>query len=54
MPSKLSIFPLQDILGLSEKARMNTPGTLGSPNWEYKLKDFDFINHIKHGFKKEK
>lgn len=54
MPSKLSIFPLQDILGLSEKSRMNTPGTLGSPNWEYKLKDFDFINHIKYGFKKEK
>ncbi len=32
------IIPLQDILGL-KKGRMNTPGTIGSPNWEWKMKN---------------
>lgn len=32
------IFPLQDILGM-KKGRMNLPSTIGSPNWEWKLKN---------------
>lgn len=35
--AKIAILPIQDILGLGDEARMNTPGTLGSPNWEWKL-----------------
>ncbi len=34
------IVPVQDILGLDAEARLNTPGTMGSPNWEWKLMDF--------------
>jgi 4-alpha-glucanotransferase len=36
-----AILPMQDFLSLSDEARMNTPGTIGSPNWEWKLKDFE-------------
>lgn len=35
----MAILPAQDILGLSDEARINTPGTVGSPNWEWKLAD---------------
>ena len=31
-----SIFPLQDILGLGEQARMNHPSTVDG-NWEWRL-----------------
>lgn len=33
------ILPMQDILGLKKEGRINTPGTIGSPNWEWKLKN---------------
>jgi 4-alpha-glucanotransferase len=35
-----AILPMQDLLSLDDVARMNVPGTIGSPNWEWKLKDF--------------
>lgn len=35
----MAIFPIQDILGLKKEGRMNTPGTIGSPNWEWKVKN---------------
>ena len=35
------IIPMQDLLGLSAKARMNTPQTLGN-NWKWRLKDGAF------------
>ncbi|MCD6423738.1 MAG: 4-alpha-glucanotransferase [Elusimicrobia bacterium] len=38
----LSIFPVQDILGLSSKARFNRPGS-GRGNWRWKLKDFSLL-----------
>lgn len=41
-PSNTAIIPLQDILGLGSKARMNTPGTT-SGNWSWKL-DFKSLN----------
>ena len=37
----LVIIPVCDIIGLGDEARMNTPGTIASPNWEWKLADFD-------------
>lgn len=33
----MAIIPLQDILELGDEARLNCPGTLGSPNWEWRL-----------------
>jgi len=43
----LAVIPLQDILELDDRARMNTPGTVGSPNWEWKLVNFkSFIKKI--------
>jgi 4-alpha-glucanotransferase len=35
-PANAIIIPMQDILGLDEEARMNTPATL-TGNWEWKL-----------------
>lgn len=36
-----AIIPVQDILELGNEGRLNTPGTLGSPNWEWKLDSLD-------------
>lgn len=36
----LVVVPMWDFLGLGDDARMNTPGTLGSPNWEWRMKSF--------------
>lgn len=45
--AQTAIIPIQDILNYGDEARINTPGTLGSPNWEWKLKDFsDFESNI--------
>lgn len=35
----MAIIPAQDILGLKKEGRMNLPGTIGSPNWEWKVKN---------------
>lgn len=35
--ANLAVFPLQDVLGLGSKHRMNTPGTLGSHNWSWRF-----------------
>ena len=35
------IMPLQDVLGLGDEARMNTPGTTGR-NWSWQAKKEDF------------
>jgi len=38
----LSIVPLQDIAGLGEEARLNTPGTSGDQNWSWRAAPKDF------------
>lgn len=38
--AKIAILPLQDILGIDDKGRINTPGTVGTPNWEWKLTNY--------------
>ena len=30
-----------DLLELDDSARLNTPGTVGSPNWEWQLGSLD-------------
>ncbi len=36
----IAIVPMSDILGYDDRARLNTPGTVGSPNWEWRLPDW--------------
>jgi 4-alpha-glucanotransferase len=33
----LAVFPMQDVLGLGSEHRMNTPGTMNSINWSWRL-----------------
>lgn len=42
--SNLAIFPIQDILNIGDIARINTPSTIGSPNWEWKLANYEKLN----------
>lgn len=42
--ANIAIVPMQDLLLLDDTARLNTPGTIGSPNWEWKLKDLKKYN----------
>ena len=35
--ANIAVFPLQDVLGLGSVHRMNTPGTLGDPNWAWRF-----------------
>lgn len=53
-----AIIPLQDIIGLDDNARINTPGTLGEHNWSFKIKSFDEliqnVDYIKSAIKKNK
>lgn len=39
--ARYALISIIDCLALNEHARINHPGTLGSPNWEFKLKDLD-------------
>lgn len=39
-----AILPMQDILELGDEARLNMPGTLGSPNWEWRLTNLDKVD----------
>ena len=41
LPSKMTIFQLQDLLKLGDEARINYPGTIGDPNWCFKLDKFN-------------
>ena len=48
IPSMMTIFQMQDILKLDNRARMNYPGTVGSPNWDWKLKDNSWTKEVKY------
>ncbi|MCL2193796.1 MAG: 4-alpha-glucanotransferase, partial [Treponema sp.] len=32
-----AVIPMQDYLGLDDRARMNTPSTLGGGNWRWRM-----------------
>ncbi len=40
----MAVIPVQDILEMGNEGRLNTPGTLGSPNWEWKLSSLEKLN----------
>lgn len=48
IPSLMTIFQMQDLLGLDNSARMNTPGTVGYPNWTWKLVTMDSLKEVKY------
>ncbi len=39
--AETAVLPLQDALTLDSTSRMNTPGTLGAPNWQYRCRFSD-------------
>lgn len=39
--AEYAIVPMADILGLGREGHINTPGTVGSPNWEWRMPDFE-------------
>lgn len=50
-PARYVVFPLQDLMGLDNSARMNAPSTVGSSNWSWrfdpdKLTE-DILNRLK-------
>jgi len=47
--ARLSILPVQDLLGLPGEARFNTPGTLEG-NWNWRLDDLDALHAIAEQF----
>ena len=44
LPAESVIIPVWDLLGEPETSRFNTPGTIGSPNWEWKMSRFTEFN----------
>ena len=56
--AEIAIIPMGDLLGLEAKCRINTPGTVGNPNWQWKMVDFKaFLDKsalIKHMIKRSK
>lgn len=51
LPSKITIIPLQDIIMLDNKARINTPSTVGFPNFTWRMKNFELLNRSKFKIK---
>ena len=45
------VFPMQDILGLGEEARMNVPSTCGTSNWSWKMRKEDITSPSLEGIK---
>lgn len=52
LPSVMTIIPLQDLLRIDDRARLNSPGTCGDPNFTWKMKSFDMLNNIKVSIKR--
>ena len=40
------IIPMWDFLNLGSYSRMNVPGICGSPNWEFRIKNFDDFKKV--------
>ncbi len=44
--ASIAIAPIIDILNLDDKSRLNTPGTVGNPNWQFKLVSFNKLKKL--------
>ena len=49
--SEYVIIPLQDILGLTDQARINEPATLDDKNWSFKFKSMEKLKEKKEFLK---
>ncbi len=49
--ANMVILPAQDIMRLGKETTMNHPGTVGSPNWEWKLLNLDSLDSGLERFK---
>ena len=49
-PSFMTIFQLQDVLKLDNRARINWPGTVNDINWSFKFRNFSFMRNEKKYF----
>ncbi len=49
--AEYAIIPMGDIMGLGKEAHLNTPGTIGSPNWEWRMPDAKKIEKALQQFK---
>lgn len=54
VPSLMTIFQMQDLLKLDNRARMNAPGTVGYPNFCWKLSGWDWVKDIYFHNKKDR
>ena len=52
LPCNWAIIPSQDLMGLDNSARINTPATIGSPNWEWKVDSMNSLYRPMREFKK--
>lgn len=41
--AEYAIIPAADLMGMGKEAHLNTPGTVGSPNWEWRMPDMEKI-----------
>lgn len=41
--AEYAILPAADFLGQGMEGHINTPGTVGSPNWEWRMPEFERI-----------
>jgi 4-alpha-glucanotransferase len=48
------IIPLQDLLKLNSKSRMNLPSTINTKNWTFRLADFKKTNERLHWLNRER
>ncbi len=44
--AEMAIVPVQDVIEKGTSSRINTPGTVGSPNWEWRLTSFKHWDRI--------
>lgn len=51
--AEYAIIPMGDILGMGKEAHLNTPGTVGSPNWEWRMPDMSKIKEGLNRYKKQ-
>jgi 4-alpha-glucanotransferase len=47
----MTIIPMQDLLKLDNRARLNSPGTIGYPNWVWKMSSWKELKRIKFKIK---
>lgn len=52
-PAEYAVIPAADILEEGASARLNTPGTVGSPNWEWHMGSFSGIERGLQKYRKQ-